>query len=339
MLQLASRSSLARRLHGFTLIELLVVIAIIAVLIALLLPAVQQAREAARRTQCRNHLKQYGLAMHNYHDTYTAFPYGLRSLGGIPGEMANRETWFHPLLPYVDQTSLYQAYWKWHIDSMATGGYAGSGRTHIQQMATFTQRFLPVPVASCPSNPGGPGINGDPASSGGFQGNYVVCTGDGNDLRASPTQAALRGMFWINSRVKLRDVVDGTSNTIMMSEVIVRGFPKGIRSYGEAGSYWNGGYWGEYGFTALEVPNTSVADNIYGVEIASTFECKEDTNPLAPCVAVKTGLAQNYARSYHTGGVHALMADGSTRFVSSNINLATWRGLSTRANSEIIGEF
>jgi len=146
-------------------------------------------------------------------------------------------------------------------------------------------------------------------------------------------------MFWQQSRVKVRDITDGTSNTVMMSEVIIRIHPSNARVYGEPGSYWLGGYWGEVGFTALEVPNTSVADSIFGTE-TGTLGCKEDNNPFAPCVAGRTSAShRSYARSYHTGGVNALMADGSVRFVSSNIHRPTWRGLSTRGGNEIIGEF
>ncbi len=100
--------SLSSRHRGFTLIELLVVIAIIAILIALLLPAVQQAREAARRTQCKNHLKQLGLALHNYHDTYSVFPYGHQS--EVTGARHRRACWFQSILPFVDQAPLYNKY-------------------------------------------------------------------------------------------------------------------------------------------------------------------------------------------------------------------------------------
>src|SRR5690606_35812635 len=109
--------------RGFTLIELLVVIAIIAVLIALLLPAVQQAREAARRSQCRNNLKQLGIAMHNYHDVHRTFPYGFREIGGTgAAEITRRDTWFQAILPFIDQANLYTAYIQGHRDRQAAGG-------------------------------------------------------------------------------------------------------------------------------------------------------------------------------------------------------------------------
>ena len=100
------------RSRGFTLIELLVVIAIIAVLIALLLPAVQQAREAARRSQCKNNLKQLGLALHNYHDVHNTLPYGYWSREGTVGVTKNRDSWFQRILPFVDQVALFNSYEK-----------------------------------------------------------------------------------------------------------------------------------------------------------------------------------------------------------------------------------
>ncbi len=312
------------RAQGFTLIELLVVIAIIAILIALLLPAVQQAREAARRSQCRNNLKQYGLALHNYHDTYNSFPYGFREVG-LSKEIARRDTWWQATLPFVDQKNLYEAYIKCHQDYMAGGGYPGNGASYTHQTISYDAKVANtvVPVASCPSNAGGPGYNS------GFAGNYVGCTG--NDVIRG---TGLNGMFCHLSSVQMRDVVDGTSNTLMMSEAISRrstGTP--TSAFGEPGAYWMGGAHGEFGFSARETPNTSVSDQIYA--------CLTTTNPQAPCFGygASTMSAYNYARSYHAGGVHVLMADGAVRFTSNNIDLTTWRNLSTRAGNEVVGEF
>jgi prepilin-type N-terminal cleavage/methylation domain-containing protein/prepilin-type processing-associated H-X9-DG protein len=313
------------RARGFTLIELLVVIAIIAILIALLLPAVQQAREAARRSQCRNNLKQYGLALHNYHDTHNTLPYGFREVA-LSKEIARRDTWWQATLPFVDQKNLYEAYIKCHQDFMAAGGYPGNGASYTHQTLSYDAKVANtvVPVASCPSNAGGPGYNS------GFAGNYVGCTG--NDIIKGSN--SLAGMFFHLSSVQLRDVVDGTSNTIMMAEAIARrttGTP--TSAFGEPGAYWMGGAHGEYGFSTRETPNTTVADNLYA--------CMTTTNPLAPCFAYApaSGPAYSYARSYHSGGVHVLMVDGSVRFTSNNVDLTTWRNLSTRAGNEVVGEF
>jgi len=331
------------RACGFTLIELLVVIAIIAILVSLLLPAVQQAREAARRSQCRNHLKQFGLGMHNYHDTHSILPYGFRANDTSP-PIANRETWFHPLLPYIEQASLYQAY-RTYLQTATGLSYA-----HIQESLTFADRNRSISVALCPSDPGSPGRNR------GFRGSYVVCAGNETDIIGDATsggtgQTKLTGMFWWNSGVRLRDVTDGTSNTVMMAEIIIRqpaslagvATPENAYFYGEPVSYWNGGRWGEYGFTTNQTPNTKVADRIYGALNAangSIPSCGANNQTLrAPCEAVSGGTKQNFARSYHDGGVHVLLADGAVRFVSDNIHLATWRGLGTRGSQDLLGEF
>ena len=321
--------------RAFTLVELLVVIAIIGVLIALLLPAVQQAREAARRMQCNNNLKQFGLAMHNYHDTFSSFPYGVRALPiPVAGTRANRETWFQCLLPFVEQSALYDSYFQWHVTKMASGTTV----THVQEMVGFAGKSVPVNAAICPSNPGSPNTNGDVTTNGGFQGNYVVSTGNGNDLRAAAAASLFNGTFGNSSKTKFRDLTDGTSRTLLMSESIVRVATDNTRSYGEAGSYWAGGGWGEYGFTTREAPNARVADRVYGTE-AGTARCKEDNNPLAPCFPARGSATQNYARSYHPQGVNVSFADGSVAYVSDTIQLTIWSALSTRSAGEVIGEF
>lgn len=329
--------SIPLRRRAFTLVELLVVIAIIGVLVALLLPAVQAAREAARRMQCNNNLKQLAVAMHNYHDTFSVLPYGVRD-ETVARTMANRDTWFQRLLPFIEQGPLYDSYVQWHIDSMASGGYSNSNRTHVQEMPGFAGKSVPISVVICPSNPGSPNINGDVTTNGGFQGNYVVCTGNGDDLRPSAAISKFNGMFWNLSKTNFRDLTDGTSNTMMFSETIVRQATHNTRSYGEAGSYWAGGGWGEYGYTAREAPNTSVADRVYGTESGSA-RCKDDNDRKAPCSPVRTSTAQNYARSHHPQGVNVALADGSVRFVSDTIQLSTWSDLSTRSDGEVIGEF
>jgi len=144
-----------KRFTGFTLIELLVVIAIIAVLIALLLPAVQQAREAARRSQCKNNLKQFGLAFHNYHDMHSTFPYACRSLGGGGRELANRDSWFHRLLPAIEQTALYNAYWQWHVTNQAAGGWGGSYTTMFRK-PEHRRNTPPCPSPCAPRTPAAP---------------------------------------------------------------------------------------------------------------------------------------------------------------------------------------
>ena len=317
-----------RRHRGFTLIELLVVIAIIAVLIALLLPAVQQAREAARRSQCKNNLKQFGLAMHNYYGVHLVFPYGWREIGGN-NQIMRRDTWFQRILPYIEQGNLYDAYVQAHRDRLASGGYADNGCTYTHHTYIFGSEVSStiVSAAVCPSDPNSPGNNS------GFHGNYVAATGNGQTRGGG-----LNGMFYHISDNDMADVADGTSNTLMMSESLVRA-PSG-GAFGEPGAYWRGGAWGEFGFTTLQAPNTDVADEIYACQIEDDPATPQmEGNPQAPCVSNGGGAAYSYARSAHTGGVTVLMADGSARFVSDSINLLTWQGLSTRKKGEVIGEF
>ena len=319
---------LTSRSRGFTLIELLVVIAIIAILIALLLPAVQQAREAARRTQCKNNFKQIGLALHNYHDTHSVFPSGVfagrghvyQTAGGIHGS-----GWFHQSLPFMEQSSAYTA---------ITGFFAGSGGGDKEvYRAPQDLRRLKLPAFMCPSDPNSGSIIG-PSHADGFQGNYVTCGGSVTLGTYGGWPSAnhgnqLDGMFYLESKTKMRDVTDGTSNTMMASEGLSRG--NGLE-YGGPGQYWNG-YWGGPVFSAAQNPNSPVADRIH--------TCLSTTNLRAPCLTIG-GAGTNagvYARSYHIGGVQILLADGGVRFVSDNINGGTWRSLATRGGGEVLGEF
>ncbi len=319
------------RCEGFTLIELLVVIAIIAVLIALLLPAVQQAREAARRTQCRNHLKQIGLALHNYHDTHSIFPSGVYIHGpyvNTGGNGMRGSGWFHQILPYIDDSAAYASL----APMMEYGARVGNDNEIYRAPEALRRRR--VPTLMCPSDPNAGSLMG-PSHADGFQGSYAMCLGSTNLGTYGTTVAPgthfdrKNGMFYFSSNTRLRDCTDGTSNTSMGSEGISRG--PGLE-YGGIGQYWNGN-WGGPLFSALYSPNTLVADRIH--------TCLTTTHPRAPCTTIGgTGTnAGCYARSYHAGGVHLLLADGAVRFVSENIALITWQSLATRSGSEVVGEF
>lgn len=298
--------------RGFTLIELLVVIAIIAILIALLLPAVQQARESARRTQCKNNFKQLGIAMHNYHDVFRTFPYGYYHSNTYHG----RDTWMQQLMPYYDQAAAYNQY------AAANVRWVMDTPREIKD--------LKIPVLMCPSDPSSGGFGGGGgarAGGNGFQGNYVMCAGNNLMTRNSRT---LNGIVCEISSIEFRDITDGTTNTLMSSETIIRGIQTG--GWGGAGGYWGGGNHGSYGFTSLETPNTTVADQVYS--------CKSTVFPNAPCTSIFGGSdLRNFARSYHEGGVQVSLCDGSGRFVSENISLDVWRALGSRNGSEVPGEF
>ncbi len=303
--------------RGFTLIELLVVIAIIAILIALLLPAVQQAREAARRSTCKNNLKQMGIALHNYHDTHRLFPYGHMEVASGNYNSSSpygtyhwRDTWAHQILPFVDQAPLYNK-------------YSANTATHVHLVTDPEIYKAVVPIYMCPSDPSTPG-NAD--ASGRSQGSYIGCAGN----EATTTGANLNGIFSENSNTKIRDLKDGSSNTIMVSEIIIRGNTASTTYWGCPGCYGIGGAHGEMTFTTRETPNTPVADQNYA--------CKSTTFPHSPCV-VNTGTKYNFARSYHVGGVHALLADGAVRFISSNIDRGTFQNLGNKKDGQVLGEF
>ncbi len=313
--------SRVHRSRGFTLIELLVVIAIIAILIALLLPAVQQAREAARRTQCKNNLKQMALGMHNYADAHIGFSYGTRTLNSSTRcEFASRDTWMQQMLPYIEQGPMYNAYWAAVSDPAAP---KTNCTTFVHVATPENIRNATLAAYACPSD-----ANGS-APSNGFWGNYAGCVGNNYFVRSQ----AGNGIFWINSKCSFRDITDGTSNTLFFAETIHRPGTTGA-SWGEPGALWQGGQWGEFHFSAIEPPNANIPDRVYA--------CKSETYAKAPCQTLgqdPTPGYRNLARSHHTGGVQVGMADGSARFVSENIDVGTWRALGSRAGGEVVGEF
>jgi len=346
-------SLLRQRRSGFTLIELLVVIAIIAILVALLLPAVQQAREAARRSSCKNNLKQLGLALHNYHDTFTVFPFRQ----GGPGH-GNGERWsanVH-LLPNLEQGALYDAF-------MARAAQNGASLSPWEQWTVngIQPTTQTVPAFLCPSD-----SNTDPVGDQGPS-NYSYAAGD-NWLLVNSSNP--RGMFGFRSKVRMRDITDGTSNTMAMAEVVR---PLSNLKVGDVvGSVT------EAAFTSPQVclntwddaarqykqplpTGTMVpADQKIGYRWPDGGLCFSAVVSALPpnrgpsCAAANdasNGMVT--AASRHQGGVQALMADGSVRFVSENIDsgdptataptgqspYGIWGALSTKSGSEVIGEF
>jgi type II secretory pathway pseudopilin PulG len=302
------------------LIELLVVIAIIAILIGLLLPAVQKVREAAARMQCSNNLKQLGLALHNYHDTNSCFPYGHQSEGFasppvLPADRHRRDCWYMRVLPYLEQNNLYQQY--------------EADNTNYVFYIPGTIQTTVVKTLTCPSDGNAPGLGGNGGTIA-FQGSYAVCAGGVTWTGTVATQRDTAfgdagGIFYVDSKTRLTDVSDGTSNTLMASEGIIR--TNGAAGWGELGGYWGGAPHGSYGFSTFEVPNTMVPDRVYS--------CKSTTFPNAPCENGNAGglLGRwNFARSRHTGGVVAAMGDASVRFITSTIDRTTWQAMGTRAD-------
>ena len=364
MRSLLSRSPESRT-RGFTLIELLVVIAIIAILIALLLPAVQQAREAARRTQCKNNFKQLGLALHNYHSTY-----GMFTANGVAGTSENtsgryNQAWLSwsglaMLLPYIEQNNVYQ-----NINFSYRWDNNNGGTQNNTMARTRIAAFV------CPSDPGSGATytaNMSPTS-------YGFSTGPASNwnMRSNPVGFAT---LWRGSRI--RDITDGTSNTIAMSEMqiglnsgqyqantnprvnwhrvvtgsrlqranntngrrwdgrvashiaAVNSYYASCLSTYDSGGGWNGAsdeqgrfwaagrvYWGPW-HTTLVKPNAGPS-------------CDVDTSV--------TDMDIKEPSSYHTGGVQVLLADGSARFVSENIDQGTWMGAGSVAGGETLGEW
>jgi len=274
--------------RGFTLIELLVVIAIIAVLIALLLPAVQQAREAARRTQCRNNLHQLGLALHNYHDTHQLFPPGwVRSAG------ANdlRSTMWAMILPFLDEGALYNAY------NFATGAGALIVTNSTVTMANLAQY-------NCPSD-SAPGLTSTYFRQCSYVGNWGVSNKENDTSHQSPTYTAKQyGPFSPNSKVRIRDVRDGTSQTLAVGE-------QRHDTWG-APPLWAQGIYGQ------PLSGTNVALNT----VYTTYNADQNRQ----------------FSSLHEGGVFFLFLDGQVRFLSENIDLNVYRALSTIANNEIVDD-
>lgn len=336
-----------QRRPGFTLIELLVVIAIIAILIALLLPAVQQAREAARRTTCRNNLKQLTLALHNYHDVYLRFPPGqVNNRTGAPGTNTGPEnsdgsngsgafgpgsTWSLSILAQIEQVAIFNNFMKIANERPEVIDWLGNST-----YANFPVGNKQMDAFSCPSspNPGGELANGTGMEHLG-RGNYGACFGKGTYALASTQNALTGGIFGINSNYSLKDVTDGSSNTLCLAELMYShtvdpngtDFPsKDVRGT------WAYGAMGANTFTTQTQPNASVADRVWG--------CRSKPTERMPCVqssAYWTLFAA--ARSHHIGGVHTSLGDGAVRFVSENIDLINWQNLGSRGGSETIGEF
>lgn len=313
--------------RGFTLIELLVVIAIIAVLIALLLPAVQQAREAARRSQCKNNLKQLALALHNYHDTHGVLPPGQMNhigadLAAATGQGGRRTCWMQQLLPFIDQAPLYNT-----ISPSFASPLAGF---------SYPNRWTVIPGLMCPSDPANPknitAGSTTPQGGQGFHGNYVASFGRTGRFAADGTYTNVgfsnappmteRGYFWPLSAPKLDDAKDGTSNTMLMGEIVLM---EDTNLHDLRGRYFNT-WQGNVLFSAEQGPNTTVGD-------VSSY-CNQ--NPDAPCAPLSGTATAQYQRSLHSGGVHTAFGDGSVHFLSNNIDLNTYRALGTARGRETV---
>jgi prepilin-type N-terminal cleavage/methylation domain-containing protein len=320
------------RSRAFTLIELLVVIAIIGILVALLLPAVQQAREAARRTQCRNNLKQIGLAIHNYHDSYNKLPpaacFSPRNLvwGGLGA--------FARLLPYVEQKALYAGF------NFEVPGHLN----HPWLSAT-------VPSYTCPSETKAEkivavvGPDAFPPSYAFNRGEWFVW---------DPNSGAFgTGVFNPNSGQALSATTDGTSQTLAVSEVkavlgirLGRGTPSSLNAarptsdtevqalatgFGTQHVHWGTGTVDEAGFTTAFGPNSPIVDFLSDRE-------NQPATPSGPTTTSPTYAAIS-SRSHHAGLVHSLLLDGAVKSISNSINGDIWRALGSRSGGDVVGDY
>ncbi|MEX0728364.1 MAG: DUF1559 domain-containing protein [Planctomycetaceae bacterium] len=306
--------------RGFTLIELLVVIAIIAVLIALLLPAVQQAREAARRTECRNHLKQIGLALHNYHDAHRVFPIGafFSDRGGLQFAWG----WSVFILPYIDQANFYNS-----LNLQSTTYPAGGSYSPEASGGNEFKWKHYIPAYNCPSDVGARERDIGTGSTGRMiwaKVCYAAMAGSDNRVRPDGyTTYDGNGLFYNFSRHSMRDILDGSSNTIAAGEVS-NGVPTNAASLDHP-SYLDKEQIWLYGHASL----IDASDPING---AGTIPGNRGWfNPIE--------LSGQGSSSYHEGGAHFALGDGSVRFISENVSFNIWQALATRRGNEVLGEF
>jgi prepilin-type N-terminal cleavage/methylation domain-containing protein/prepilin-type processing-associated H-X9-DG protein len=320
---------------AFTLVELLVVIAIIGVLVALLLPAVQSAREAARRSQCQNNLKQTALGMLNYEDTFQKLPGGVGAFGCCWG------TWQVRVLPYIEQAALARIY----VNS--DGNDATGPRYRVAPNLTVTQARIkswtcPSDIPNAPNggitshnygvNYGNTSFYQEPIVSGGVTIPFLgapftaykggLATGDDGPVNASQAQGWTR---FYGIPVRLAEITDGTSNTLMLGEN-VQGRLTDLRGYG----WWGGAT----GFVTFLSPNSTEPDVLTG----GTCNLNDKNNP--PCTTTSTTSRPRMlaTRSRHPNGVQVAYCDGHIGFVTNNVNYNVWQAAGSSQGNDSTGD-
>jgi len=331
---------------AFTLIELLVVIAIIAILIGLLLPAVQKVREAASRMKCQNNLKQLGLAMHNYHDANGKFPRNYLKVGTNAWEALSANYF---LLPYVEQTALYQ-----------------QGQSNLTNWSWMYNTLMntDLSVFKCPSAPAGSRRGTNPNGWDGPGSNYGWSTGSSVETVWAGNR--FNGLMAYEVDRKMADVTDGLSNTLMASEIL-----SGSGASGTSGKYpYDVFYAGNGVFTSVvnkDWPTQAELDTIGNAAKSSSTGLRSNNGTLwgwyaAGQSTLTTAAPPNWKwptaggdccpggahdwgygifppRSAHTGGVNALLGDGSVRFIRDSVDLVTFQRLGNRGDGQVLGEF
>jgi prepilin-type N-terminal cleavage/methylation domain-containing protein/prepilin-type processing-associated H-X9-DG protein len=355
-------NSVKQSSSGFTLVELLVVIAIIGILIGLLLPAVQAAREAARRMSCTNNLKQFGLALHNYHSALDCFP-------GLASSTVNGYSVQARLLPYMEQVQLQDTLDLTQPLLVPSGMGAGGIKDHAITAATTS-----VPAFRCPSDGNGPkhlSCMNYPPESGGDNvafatGNYMVCTGSDYSRHQAPNNTDTtksNGLFFHSSCYNIGAITDGTSNTMVMSEACIGdgvGLPGTSLSYDDCVKDPSYSRWLMYkappmgaalGYIllpdhdALHSALTGTSPTMIGwggdraaAWILSTPSYSAYNAFLPPNSRMPSYWSMNQgffgAKSYHTGGVNVLIADGSVRLVSDTVSPDNWKAAATIDGNE-----
>lgn len=295
-MKLQTKKQKSKQANGFTLIELLVVIAIIAVLTALALPAVQQAREAARRASCKNNLRNIALALHNHHDLIGKFPNGAVQSSGI--------MWHAEILPQIEQSTIFATLSRKSKET----------RTPEETAALEAATQIILPIFQCPSQPG-PTV----ATTGGvadrgtcnYPGNAGSDFKTGNNVQISSHR---NGILFAGSSIKMRDITDGTSSTIIVGEA----------------------QWSMNGHPGPQLNCCMDHFYIYSPNIASDADFSEAFCGTHRGMNTKSELAFG---SFHSGGCHVAFADGSTQFINETINRPTWQALGTRNGNEPISDF
>ena len=322
-----------RNFRGFTLVELLVVIAIIGILVALLLPAIQSARESARRAQCVNNLKQVGIAFQNYHDTYKQLPIGAYSCCW--------GTWQMAILPFIEEKQLADLYqflpknFPVFDDRYRYDNDSAAAPSLTPPMRNFDVTSKRIATLTCPSD--------EPQIASGFPNaragltfhNYVANFGNTNHVGTtypgslpikylgSPFIGQDDGSFGPNHKLfaTFRRIVDGLSKTLLVSETV----------QGQGGDLRGLTWWGwAAGFETYASPNGSDPDRMQ-----RPADCKSEIVPNPPCLPAAGPLFNNAARSRHPGGVNVAMCDASVQFVVNDVDLATWRAASTIKGDEV----